>query len=198
MKAFALLICILTAGLSSGQKQVLHQKQIWYKYNLKVPIGDYWQISQEFDDRNFIDPTRQSQFLTRTHLQRKLGKEWSVALGFAYFVHSLPQEPEIQDFYNISELRPSVEIVNNTSLSNKFHLHHRYWTEFRFFRQPGEVYEFTTIRIRYKQDSLVRVGISRFDTSLIHRRSAVEINLPTICALYAGRQHGAYRKLSGP
>lgn len=150
MKAFALLICILTAGLSSGQKQVLHQKQIWYKYNLKVPIGDYWQIRQEFDDRNFIDPTRQSQFLTRTHVQRKLGKEWSVALGFAYFVHSLPQEPEIQDFYNISELRPSVEIVNNTSLSNKFHLHHRYWTEFRFFRQPGEVYEFTTIRIRYK------------------------------------------------
>lgn len=150
MKAIALLICILTASLSWGQKQVLHQKQIWYKYNLKVPIGDNWQIRQEFDDRNFTDPSRQSQFLTRTHLQWKLGKEWSLALGFAYFVHSLPQEPEIQGFYNISELRPSVEIVNNTHLSNIFHLHHRYWTEFRFFKQPGEFYEFTNIRIRFK------------------------------------------------
>lgn len=150
MKAIALLICILTASLAWGQMQVLHQKQIWYKYNLKVPIGDQWQIRQEFDDRNFIDPSRQSQFLTRTHIQRKLGKEWSFALGFAYFVHSLPQEPEIQDYYNISELRPSVEILNNTHLSNKFHLHHRYWTEFRFFKQPGEAYEYTTIRMRYK------------------------------------------------
>lgn len=150
MKAFALLICILTAGLTWGQKEVLHQKQIWYKYNLKVPIGDDWQIRQEFDDRNFIEPGRQSQFLTRTHVQRKLGKEWSAAMGFAYFVHSLPQEPEIQDFYNIPELRPSIEIVNNTHFSDKFHLHHRYWTEARFFKQPGEAYEFTTFRIRYK------------------------------------------------
>jgi hypothetical protein len=32
---------------------------------------------------------------------------------------------------------------------------------------------------RTRWDSLVRVGISRFDTYLIHRRSAVEINLLT-------------------
>jgi len=150
MKAIALLVCLFTASLSWGQKQVIHQKQIWYKYNLKIPIGDDWQIRQEIDDRNFIDPSRQSQFLLRTHLQRNLSKGWSMALGFAYFVHSLPQDPEVQDFYNVSELRPSFEITNLHKLSEKFHLHHRYWTELRYFQQPGESYIFGTVRIRYK------------------------------------------------
>lgn len=150
MKAMLVLLCLLTTNFCWGQKQVLHQQQIWYKYLLKVPIGDKWQIRQEIDDRNFVDPARQSQFLSRTHLQRKLGNEWSVALGFAYFNHSLPQEPEIQDFYNVPELRPSFEISNHTHLSKKFELHHRYWTEARFFKQLGEAYEFTTIRMRYK------------------------------------------------
>jgi hypothetical protein len=150
MKPVMTLVLLLIASGMSGQKIVDHQKQIWYKYYLKMPIGDRWQIRQEFDDRNFIEPSRQSQFLSRTHLQRKLSNEWSVALGFAYFVHSLPQEPEIQDYDNIPELRPSFEIANNTHISSKFHLHHRYWTEARFFKQPGEAYEFATVRIRYK------------------------------------------------
>jgi hypothetical protein len=150
MKTILVILSLLAAGQVRGQKEVLHQKQIWYKYLLKVPIGEHWQIRQEFDDRNFVDPARQSQFLSRTHLQRKISEEWSVALGFAYFNHSLPQEPEIQDFYNVPELRPSFEISNHTHLSPKFELHHRYWTEARFFKQQGEAYEFTTFRFRYK------------------------------------------------
>lgn len=150
MKTILVIVCLLAAGQSWGQKEVLHQKQIWYKYLLKVPIGDQWQIRQEIDDRNFVDPARQSQFLSRTFIQRKLGHEWSVALGFAYFNHSLPQEPEIQDFYNVPELRPSFEISNHAPLGKKFEIHHRYWTEARFFKQPGEAYELTTFRIRYK------------------------------------------------
>ena len=71
-------------------------------------------------------------------------------MGFAYFVHSLPQDPEIQDFTNQSELRPSFEVANLNKLSEKFHLHHRYWTEFRFFQQPDNSYAYTNIRVRYK------------------------------------------------
>jgi hypothetical protein len=150
MKVIIILMLMLPVTVSLGQKQVLHQKQIWYKYNLKVPIGDQWQIRQEFDDRNFLDPARQSQFLSRTFVQRKIDNAWSFALGFAYFKHSLPQEPEVQDYYNVPELRPSFEISNHSHISDKFELHHRYWTEFRFFKQPEEAYAFATIRIRYK------------------------------------------------
>jgi len=150
MKAILVLLCLLTAGQNWGQKQVLHQKQIWYKYLLKIPIGESWQIRQEIDDRNFVDPSRQSQFLSRTHLQRKIGKEWSVAIGLAYFNHSLPQEPEVQHYYNVPELRTSFEISNHTHFNDKLQLHHRYWTEFRFFKKPGEAYKFNNVRIRYK------------------------------------------------
>ena len=150
MKAFATILFMVFCTLVSGQKQVIHQQQIWYKYYLKIPIGDQWQIRQELDDRNYTDPARQSQFLTRTHFQRNLGKGWSTALGFAYFVHSLPQDPEIQDYYNQSELRPSFEVANLNKLSEKFHLHHRYWTEFRFFQQPDHTYLYNNIRVRYK------------------------------------------------
>ena len=150
MKAFAILFFLIFSTLIHGQKQVINQKQIWYKYYLKIPVGDKWQIRQELDDRNYTDPARQSQFLSRTHLQRNLSKGWSTALGFAYFVHSLPQDPEIQDFTNQSELRPSFEVVNLNKLSEKFYLHHRYWTEIRFFQQPDNSYAYTNIRVRYK------------------------------------------------
>lgn len=150
MKAFAIILLMFFCPLVNGQKQVIHQKQIWYKYYLKVPIGDKWQIRQELDDRNYIDPARQSQFVSRTHFQRNLGKGWSTALGFAYFVHSLPQDPEIQDFTNTKELRPSLELANLHPLSEKFHLHHRYWTEVRFFEQPDHTYAYTNVRVRYK------------------------------------------------
>jgi Protein of unknown function (DUF2490) len=145
-----ILILMLPASAAFGQKQVLHQKQIWFKYYLKVPIGDNWQIRQEADDRNFLDPARQSQFLVRTHLQRKIGKGWAAAVGFAYFIHSLPQEPEVQDLYHVHELRPSFEITNETKLNDRFQLNHRYWTEFRFFKQPDQSYTFSNTRVRYK------------------------------------------------
>ncbi len=44
MKAILVILCLLSAGLCWGQKEVLHQKQIWYKYNLKIPLGDKWQL----------------------------------------------------------------------------------------------------------------------------------------------------------
>lgn len=150
MKAFITVILMLATGLMTAQKEVISQQQIWYKYALKIPLNDKWQIRQEIDDRNFINPARQSQFLTRTHLQCNLGKGWDVALGFAYFLHSLPQDPEVADFTNYGELRPSFEIANLHKISEKFHLHHRYWTELRYFQQPDDTYTFGTVRIRYK------------------------------------------------
>ncbi len=150
MKAFLTITLILAYSLLWGQKEIIHQQQVWYKYSLKIPIGDRWQVRQEIDDRNFYHPYRQSQFLTRTHLQRNLGKGWDVALGFAYFKHSLPQDPDVSDFTNYGELRPSFEIANLHKINEKFHLHHRYWTELRYFQQPDDTYTFGTVRMRYK------------------------------------------------
>lgn len=150
MKPIMVMVLLMVTGGLWGQKQVDHQQQIWYKYYLRMPIGDHWQIRQEFDDRNFVQPSRQSQFLTRTHLQRNFGKGWDVAIGFACFIHTLPQEPEVQDVSNQTELRPSVELANLNTLSPHFQLHHRFWTELRYFNQTGNGFVFNNFRLRYK------------------------------------------------
>ena len=153
MKNLFILLPLFAFTSLWGQKEVIPQKQIWYKYNLKVALGDQWVFRQELDDRNFVDPGRQSQFLSRTHLQRNLGKGWNVALGFAYFLHSLPQDPTVQDYYNQNELRPSFEVSHLNQVSPRFHLHHRYWTELRYFQQTDDSYSLSTVRIRYKLEA---------------------------------------------
>nr|MDQ3018236.1 DUF2490 domain-containing protein [Bacteroidota bacterium] len=132
-----------------SQKEIVHQQQIWYRYSLKIPIGTKWQIRQEFDDRNFINPSRQSQFFSRTHIERKLGKGWDVALGFAYFIHSQPQDPNV-DFTNRNELRPSVEIAKQSKLSDKWSLNNRFWAESRYIEINDGSHPFSNFRFRYK------------------------------------------------
>jgi hypothetical protein len=181
MKSILTLVLLLPTLVLWGQKEILHQQQIWYKYSLKVPVGDKWQILQELDDRNFINPARQSQFLTRTHLQRKLGGGWDIALGFAFFIHSLPQEPEVEDYTNYGELRPSFEITNLQKISEKFHLHHRYWTELRYLQQPDDTYTFGTVRVRYKielgYELSEKFSFLAFDEILLNLGSKVTYNV---------------------
>lgn len=148
-KIFFASILLLLPLLALSQKEVVHQQQIWYRYFLKIPIGTKWQIRQEFDDRNFINPSRQSQFLSRTHIERKLGKGWDVALGFTYFIHSQPQDPDV-DFTNRRELRPSIEIARQSELSDKWSLNNRFWAESRYMEINDGSYPFSNFRFRYK------------------------------------------------
>lgn len=159
MKIIAFLSILLLPAIGISQKEVIHQQQVWYRYNLKVPIGDQWQIRQEFDDRNFINPSRQSQFLSRTHIERKLGKGWDIALGFAYFEHAQPQDPN-QEYIIRSELRPSLEIAKQTKLNEDWSLNNRFWLEARHFEQADGSHPFGNFRIRYKIE--IHYAISEF------------------------------------
>ena len=159
MKVIAILIGLFLPVLTFAQKEVIHQQQLWFRYHLKVPIGDKWQIRQEFDDRNFINPSRQSQFLSRTHIERKLGKGWDVALGFTFVNQSLPQDPKLEH-YNRSELRPSFEIARQSKLSEDWSLNNRLWAESRYIEQSDGSHPFSNFRFRYKIE--IHYSISDF------------------------------------
>jgi Protein of unknown function (DUF2490) len=150
MKFFFLSICLLFSLLSSAQKQITSQSQIWFKYYLKIPISSNWQIRQEIDDRNYINPSRQSQFLERTHLQRNLGNSWFASLGFTYSEVATPANPNIKPYGNYRELRPSLEIGHLSKINDQWDLHQRIWNEFRFFQQSDKSYQYSNIRLRYK------------------------------------------------
>src|SRR4249920_165946 len=120
MRLAFILILFLFSNLTSAQKQITHQQQIWYRYYLKLPIGEMWQIRHEFEDRNFINPSRQFQFLSRTVIQTNLGKGWDTGVGFAYFEQASPPDPTVKDFTIQRELRPFIEVGYISKPGNKW------------------------------------------------------------------------------
>ena len=145
----ALLFSLYSTNIIA-QKNVDTQHLLWTRYYLKLKINDNYQIWQELEERAYWFPWRQHQFVARTHLERTLGKGWNAGIGFTYFLQSLPQDPEIKEFTNQTELRPQLELSYQQKISEKFTVDHRYWTEFRFFEQSNNSFTYGNIRIRYK------------------------------------------------
>ncbi len=148
---FLLLITIgLLANNVIGQKQIDSQELLWSRYNLKLKVNENYQVIQELEERTYCFPWRQHQFVSRTHLERKLGNGWSSGIAFTYFRQALPHDPEISNYTINEELRPQVELEYKQVLSKKITFSHRYWSEFRFFEQPDGSYDYSNNRTRYK------------------------------------------------
>ncbi|NEV94677.1 DUF2490 domain-containing protein [Psychroflexus sp. YR1-1] len=152
----SLLICLvilLSAFYTKdalAQKNVKTQELLWTRFALEAKLSENYQIHQELEERTYWFPWRQHQFLSRTYLRRELGKGWNAGLGFTYFLQALPNDPEITDYTNRTELRPQLEIAYKQILSEKIELHHRYWSEFRFFEKSDNAFEYGNNRTRYK------------------------------------------------
>ncbi len=144
------LIMMCFSTLVSAQKNVETQSLSWTRYYLKTDINENYRLNQELEERVFWFPWRQHQFLSRTRLERKLGKGWKAEVGFTYFLQTLPHDPNIDDTNNRTELRPQLGLSYKQSLSSKFSLHHRYWNEFRFIEQPDDSFKYKNLRVRYK------------------------------------------------
>ena len=152
---FKSIVCIASLSIvllasANAQKNVESQRLLWTRYALKLKLNDKYQIRQEIEERTYRNPWRQHQFVLRTFAERKLGKTWNAGLGITYFQQSLPNDPEIKDYTNQLELRPQLEIAYLQTISDKIKLHHRYWSEFRFYEQSNGLFEYRNNRTRYK------------------------------------------------
>lgn len=146
----SLLFCSLSTSFVNAQKNIETQQLLWLRYSLKLKLGDTYQIRQELEERNYWLPLRQHQFVSRTLVDRKLGKGWSAAAGFAYFRQSLPHDPDVEVQTRLGEIRPQIELAYAQPLAEKLLLHHRYWSEFRFFEKEEGGYDYGNNRTRYK------------------------------------------------
>lgn len=130
MKKMILLI-VLNINVISLYSQVLHQNAYWLRLYFRVKINDNWSAQTEFDNRRFFGENQQLQFITHTHLHRKIGKNTSRrdmegSLGFTF--------SEVwQGDLPVPELRPFQEFYTFNKLSNKWRLSHRFRTEQRWF-----------------------------------------------------------------
>lgn len=173
LKIIMLFVIVFTSALGvKAQKNVDTQHLLWTRYYLKFKLNNNYQIKQEIEERTYWFPWRQHQFVSRTFAERKLGKGWNAGLGFTYFLQSLPHGPEITDFTNQLELRPLLEIAYAQIISEKLILHHRYWSEFRFFEQPNGSFDYGNNRTRYKIEirysPIQQLTFKAFDEILIN------------------------------
>jgi hypothetical protein len=142
------------------EKQVTNQQLIWLAYFNRLEISPKWYLFSEVQQRRFVNPGAQHQFLVRSHLHYRLHKEWDVSAGFTYFLQS-PHDPLSASTLVVPELRPHVQLEGAQKLSERWSLRHRYRFEHRFFRnvQDGQLAEgyASWFRARYRITVLYRV-----------------------------------------
>jgi len=154
-KLFIGILLISCCGVILAQKQVEHQQQIWFAYTNTIKFNTTWFLVSEIQDRRFINPSAQYQFLLRSHLHRDLGSGWDVGAGFALFLQR-PNDPESTIDLTVPELRPHLEFNLRQKL-NAVNIEHRYRAEARVFHNVNSTltdlddgYTYGTLRLRYR------------------------------------------------
>src|SRR5688500_18900954 len=78
----------VTPVFAQDTKQVTNQNLAWYGYFNTLHFSDKIFLTTELQERHFIAPFAQNQFLVRTHLHFKLNEGWDIAPGFCLFLQN--------------------------------------------------------------------------------------------------------------
>ena len=125
--------------------QTTHQKGYWTRLYAKVKLDSNWTWQIEADERRFIVPDKQLQFIAHTHLHRKISKNTEGSLGLSF--SSVPQ-----GLIDVKEYRLFQEFYVYQKLTSKLRLAHRLRTEQRWFEnvEKGEIVSGFNFKFRYR------------------------------------------------
>lgn len=159
---FVFLVVCLTHFVNS-QKQITRQNLAWFNYTLNVELAKKWSWQTELQERIYLNPYAQHQFVTRTHLHRTLGESnWEASAGMCLFLQS-PNNPLATNKLIVPELRPHIEMMYRQNYE-KWGLEHRYRAEARYFHrlnssktELAEGYEFGNFRFRYRLQANIKL-----------------------------------------
>ena len=175
------LVSMAFTNLVAQERNIQTQQLIWTRYSLGININDHYTLRQDLEERTYWFPWRQHQFVSRTLLERKLGRGWNGGIGISSFLQSLPHDPEIQIVETKSELRPMLEFGHWSPITKKIGLHHRYWSEFRFFEQANGSFNYANNRTRYKLElryaASPKMKLKAFDEILLNMGGKVVQNV---------------------
>jgi len=163
LRKIAIILPLFIALNLSAQKTATKQNLVWYAYFITLKFNSKWYLQTELQERHFINPLAQHQYLVRTHLHRQLGKSgWETAAGFCVFMQN-PNNPEAAVKLTVPELRPHIEFSYKQKLKH-LNIDHRYKVEARFFHNINstateleEGYQFGNFRFRYRLQATVPV-----------------------------------------
>ncbi len=122
----------------NAQAQTIHQQAYWLRLYTRGDIGKKWSWHLELDERRFIRPDQQLQFIAHAHLHRQLGKRTEVSAGGS---HSVVNEPP--EWRLFQELHYAVPLGRRLRLANRLR------TEQRWLQQADEDWRWR-LRLRYR------------------------------------------------
>lgn len=165
-----IVLLTLTTALAFGQKTVTRQSLIWYGLTTSVEFNEKWYLQNEFQERHYINPFAQHQFLMRSRLHRVLGQSgWETSAGICLFLQ-YPNDPLATVKLRIPELRPHIEFAYQQKFE-KLTINHRYRVEARFFHNTNNSktalehgYRLGAFRFRYRLQATIPI------VQLIHGR----------------------------
>lgn len=155
-RIFIVASLLMTTNLIHGQKSVTNQELIWYGYFTTFNINENWYFQNEFQERHYLKPISQHQFLIRSHIHRDLGKSgWETSIGMCLFLQN-PNDQNSSSKLTVPELRPHIEFAYKQKLT-KVTFDHRYRAEARFFHNTNSAkteledgFDFGNFRFRYR------------------------------------------------
>ncbi|NJB87752.1 hypothetical protein GGR26_003538 [Lewinella marina] len=175
-----LLLLVLLTSAASAQKTVDTQQLGWVRYHLRLPLQGPYALRQELEERAYWFPWRQHQLVSRSVVERRLGRDWNAGLGLTVFRQSLPHDPHAVITQTRTEIRPMLELAGLQTLSEKLALHHRYWAELRYFGGGDGGLSFANYRFRYRLELRYRPHpdwqLRAFDEIMVNAGRQVVLN----------------------
>ncbi|MEO6730450.1 MAG: DUF2490 domain-containing protein [Ferruginibacter sp.] len=181
-RIFIVALYIMTTKLMYGQKNIINQQLMWYGYFTTFNINKNWYFQNELQERHYIKPVAQHQFLIRGHVHRLLGKSgWETSVGMCLFLQNA-NDPNSTSNLTVPELRPHIEFAYKRKFA-KITIDHMYRAEARFFHNKNSTeteledgFDFGNFRFRYRLQATIPI-IKMADERFIKVKISDEIHL---------------------
>jgi hypothetical protein len=138
-----------------GQKAITTQNLIWYSNYTTLEINKKWYLLGEIQERHFVTPLKQHQFLVRGHLHYKIFEKWDISSGMCLFLQD-SNDPYAEKSLTVPELRPHIEGINKQKIGG-ISIDYRFRGEARFYHNTNagrtlleEGYFFSNYRLRFR------------------------------------------------
>ncbi len=162
---------LIFSNVLYGQKKVVRQDLLWYGVYTTININEKWYFQNELQERHYINPTAQHQFVFRGHIHRYIGTSgWESSMGMCLFLQN-PNDPKASVKLTVPELRPHLEFACKQKFK-RLTFDHRIRTEARFFHNINTAatslsngYSFGNFRFRFLFQftiPIIKVAAKRF------------------------------------
>lgn len=174
-----LILALSITKICVAQKTVTNQALTWFTFNQNLKINDRFSVQTDIQERFFIAPLKQSQFLIRSTFKTAIKQNWDFGVGFCFFLTNT--DPTVNFHLQVPEVRPYIEF-NNKQVLKRIVVSHRYRLESRFFKNSNNNelqhgFSFGSMRFRYQLGVDIILNKPKDEKHAIKLRASNEIML---------------------